>query len=271
MVQFTLLYKGVEQTAFVCEMIKTRAWTLCRNLGNDVYWEKGLPREFDVVIRATDEKNTVVGVVLIQEGFRCVISPATGRFECSNNHLDTWFIHLICTSKKHKGLGSKMMEFLKQLAVDKKTIRFLTLAAIEPVITYYWSIHDFKISTDDKEDPHITRVLQQIQQVMKAIREREKTLVDLNSKKKTLRCIIKIQMRNTETQKHTLRHLETSLRNEKKALKTLGVQRSNLFLKIVRTGNYKSFMRSGGFPNRSEITRKAVNKALDGVYMTFCF
>ena len=192
----------------------------------------------------------------MEQGFRCFVEP--NQTYCSDEMLDTWYIFLICSDKQH---GKTMLDRLKQHGREAG-VNYITLSAVESVVIYYWSVHNFKISTDCHEDAKITSHVKTLNDTIRQLRDLDK------------------QKRLWDSEIETVRSTRRNSRNEIKLrseqfnilldeIKRLKIVRSKELLSIVNSGMYTVNLKTNG-ASASQNYNAKMQDASDGIYMTLC-
>ena len=226
-----------------------------RTLGSKEFWAN-FPVDFDFVVKAELE-NQLVGFLVIQKGFKCF--SETPKPRCIVNAEDTWYIYLICSSG---GVGGKMIDVVKKEA-NKHGVKYITLSAIESVLTYYWSKHNFLISTTCTQSQEFETLLINLNGAIKKINELRSRKVQLESKRASLG----YQTRQAGVESIKIRNeIDLELKATEENISIYELERSDHVQKIVNSGMYTENLKNGGNINE----QNKATAASDGIYMTFC-
>jgi hypothetical protein len=253
----------------VANILKSRGRPFCdfngSQLGSNEYWDESMnPDKFDRMFVGMFKGN-VSGFILIVDGFRC-IEGDDGIVKCSYAHRsDTWYIDLICADETCKGLGKELMEFCKKEAKTTNKIKYITLSAIERVISYYWKNHSFHISLTCKDDEKTEEVLADMADIftkMKTCKSmKEKALQELNSMEKPKRG-------RGETLTNFEKVTET-LKTIAKSTEILEDEQEESLFKLLDYSTY--YLRENSNIRKSEKLKTKMEKIRsEGVYMMFC-
>jgi hypothetical protein len=253
----------------VINIITSRGRPFCdfqgSQLGDNQYWDESMnPDKFDRMFIGKFE-GSVAGFILIVDGFRCV-EEDDGIVKCSYKHKsDTWYIDLICADERRKGLGKELMDFCKKEAKTTKKIKYITLSAIERVISYYWRNHSFHISLTCKKNKKTEKVLSDMAEIFIKMKEcrfmHEKALKELNSMEKPKR-----GRGETLTNFQTVTETLKTIADGKYFLEE---EQERLLFKLLEYSTY--YLRENSDIRNSDKLKTRLTKIRsEGVYMMFC-
>jgi hypothetical protein len=247
--------------------IRTDTTNLCDNLektfGSDQYWDNSLPKIDFLFAVCIEFNNKIQGFCLVSQGDKYSTEKnETGNFstfqKVEKMSKDSWFVDLICSKPN---LGNILLTKVIKLAKNNTIIKYITLSALENVISYYWSQFNFNVSVSCIENKDFKHALQIMKETSMLI----------------TRHIENIQKLKFSQKFETLsKGIEQEIMNLEKEVAQQKEKRTEAFLTFVKAGLYKDNMDKKiadqiPFEQASRAQKKKmIETAYDGIYMTLC-
>jgi hypothetical protein len=171
-----------------------------------------------------------------------------------------------------------MINQLKSDAKQTNNVKYITLASVEPVVTYYWSKHDFKLSMTCKEDPNFSILLNRLKTTMETER---KLTANLKTMYTEFEYLITLQPKRPKRgiinkDEKSMEELQIKINQMTKQCDNIKSQRTKDFMELAKTGMSIVNLKRGGidktvFENKTKKDAAHFKEAMsDGLYMTFC-